>query len=240
MKIIKTSALIAAIIIQLTDAHSQGFVNLNFESAQIPNGTSQGSLISTNSGIPGWTASSFQPQSGTQEVSQVFYDVISLGGAEISINDTNTSASFVPLQGRFSVFLFGGSFQQSVTISQRGLVPNGSQSLQMQISTDGYVRPIGQFVVALNGEAISMVPLATFPTYTLYGGDASSFENQLATLDITASAVQSGPGPNPILLDGIVFSSQAIPEPGTLCLLVLGTLILGFRWKRSHPDSRMP
>ncbi len=218
---------------------AQGFFNLDFESANIA-GYSPGNNVPTNAAIPGWTAYYFQTGRGGGPASEVAYDALSLGGSVISVNDTNTYAGFVPLQGRFSVLLFGGSFQVSSMIGQRGLVPNGTQSLQMEISTDGYLLPLGQFIVTLNGQAISMVPLATFPTYTLYGGDVSSFGNQLAALEITAPGVTSGVLGNPILLDDIVFSSQPIPEPGTVCLLVLGTLILGFRRTRGRQrDSRM-
>ena len=71
-----------------------------------------------------------------------------------------------------------------------------------------------------------MVPLASFPAYTLFGGDVTSFENQTATLEITAPGVSTGALGNPILLDAITFSSQSIPEPTETSLLALGTLVL--------------
>jgi PEP-CTERM motif len=74
-----------------------------------------------------------------------------------------------------------------------------------------------------------MIPLAVFPTYTLFGGDVSQFANQTAGLSITALGVTSGPGPNPVLLDNIQFSSAPIPEPSSLALVALGGLFIGWR-----------
>jgi len=146
---------------------AQGFFNLDFESANISGFSPGNNNVPTNAAIPGWTAYYFQPGQGVEPVSEAAYDALSIGGAAISVNDTNTSASFVPLQGQFSVFLFGGAFQQSATIGQRGLVPNGTQSLRMEIGTDGYVQPIGPFTVTLDGQAISMVALSTLPNLTI-------------------------------------------------------------------------
>jgi hypothetical protein len=227
---------ILLIIVGTVSAHSQGFFNLNFESANIPNGTQPGSLISISNALPGWTAYFFQPSQGIQPISQVAYDALSLGGATVSVNDTNTGAGFVPLQGKFSAFIFGGVFQQSATISQTALVPVTANSIQMQIgNNNGTYNVMGVFSVEFNGQTISMTPISNFPTYTLFAGDISAYANQVATLSITALAVPSGnPGPNPVLLDNIIFSPNSVPEPGTLALGAVGALLVGFRrWKNS-------
>ena len=221
-----------ALLVSLTRCCcAQGFVNLNFESANV-NGYSPGSSdVPINNAIPGWTASYYQSSFGNEPASHVWYDAISIGGAIISVNDTNTGFGFTPLQGKFSAFLFGGTSDASATISQTALVPINSQSIQLEV---GNYMAIGFFTVALNGQTISMSPLATFSTYTLFGGDVSLFANQVSTLSITALGVASGPGPNPVLLDNIQFSTTAVPEPSEFALAALGTLLLGFRrWKSS-------
>jgi hypothetical protein len=222
----KQTNLVTLLLFFVGNCLAQGFINLNFEAANV-SGYSPGDMnVPTNAAIPGWTAHYFQSGQGVQPAAEIWYDTLSIGGAVISVNDSNTSPSFAPLQGKFSVLLFGAVFERSATISQRGLVPTSTQSLRMQISTDGYTLPIGQFIVTLDGQVISMVPLATFPAYTLFGGDISSFENQPATLEITAAGVPPGELGNPIELDDIVFSSQPIPEPTEISLLGLGMLAL--------------
>lgn len=211
--------------------YAQGFVNLNFESANVSSYSPGSSTVPTAVAFPGWTASYYQPGFGNQPVSQVWYDAISIGGGIISINDTNTDFGFVPLQGEFSAYLFGGTLDVSAIISQSGLVPVNSQSIQIEI---GNYMAIGSFIVALNGNMIDMIPLATFSTYTLFVGDVSPYANQVATLSITALGVTSGPGPNPVLLDNIQFSTTAVPEPSMFAFAALGGLLLGLRhWRIS-------
>jgi hypothetical protein len=226
MKLIRP-ILFAFLAISARNFYAQGFVNLDFESAQL-NGYLQGaSNVPTNNAIPGWTAYYSQPGFGTGFVSQIAYDAISLGGAVISINDSNTGGSFTPIQGRYSVYLFGGSYQVSSSISQTGLIPAGTESLLLDGS---YGLPSG-FVVTLNGQAINMVILQNFSNYTLYGGDISSFGGQVTMLSITEPA-PTGIPPSAFLLDNIQFSSSAVPEPSELALAALGALLLGFcRWR---------
>ena len=53
--------------------HGQGtFQNLNFEAASIPPGTQPGTVVSTNSALPGWSAST-----------TLYYNDVSLGGVLI-------------------------------------------------------------------------------------------------------------------------------------------------------------
>ena len=121
--------------------------------------------------------------------------------------------------------LFGGgpssnSFY-SATISQTGIVPTGTESLQVQIGNYG-----DPFIVSLGGQSINMVPLATFAHYTLYGGDVSSFGGHLETLSFTAppAAVTQ---PSFLEVDNIQFLTTPVPEPGTLALVAMGAVLLG-------------
>jgi hypothetical protein len=205
---------VLALLLIAAGGLAQGtFQNLDFESAQIPSGTRPGSGASINSAFPGWTPS------------VAFYDGASLGGAAICIID-QLNAGDKPLQGSYSAYLFGGSdpFQgpTSMTISQTGLVPNGTTSLLMDVYA------WFSFTVSLGGQPVNMVPLQTFPSYTLYGGDISAFAGQTAKLSITAPPAPYGMvNPNGVLLDDIRFAT--IPEPSVLAICALGALLLGRR-----------
>jgi hypothetical protein len=222
----------------LLPVYAQSFVNLDFESAHIPPGTQPITLINTTSALPGWNAYSDSSMFGIQPLSQIYYDAISGGGAQISLDDTNASAGlglpFTPLQGKYSAVLQGGGSgsQYSVTISQTGMVPAGTESLQAYIGvTTLYGYPIGAFSVTLGGQIINMVPLQTFSTYTVYGGDMSTFAGQVETLSFTEPPPVGVP-PSMLILDNIMFSTSPVPEPGTLALVATGAVFLGLRRSR--------
>lgn len=228
MKTIKNIILIILILILRQNGEAQGFLNLNFESANPSGHPPNSSDVPVTSAFPGWSVSYGTPGVGTNAASTVWYDGLSLGGAFVSVNDTNTGSGFVPLQGRYSAYLFGGLSSGGnptySTISQTGLVPNGTLSLLMD------VKPWNGFSVSLGGQTINMVALQTFSSYTLYGGDISAFAGQSVQLSITAPPTSI---PNGVLLDDIVFSPSSVPEPSTLALGALGTLLLGFRrWRQ--------
>jgi hypothetical protein len=209
------------------DGLAQGFVNLDFESAN-PSGYSPGANnLPTSSAFPEWGVYYSSPGVGTNAPTRVWYDSLSLGGAFISVNDVNTGSGFAPIQGQYSAYLFGGPSDYFsidgnptyVTLSQTGLVPNGTESLEMD------VRAGNGFTVTLGGQAINMVPLETFPGYTTYGGDISGLAGSIAQLSVTAPPTGV---PNAVLLDNIRFSSQFVPEPGVFSLSALGALLLGW------------
>jgi len=211
-------------IIAVPFAFSQGFLNLDFESANISGYPPNSMNVPISSALPGWGAY-FISGGTTNTLTQVGYDAISLGSAGISVIDSNAPA-FSPLQGNYSAMLFGSGFV-TTAISQTGLVPNGTKSLMMDIYASD------SFEVTLGGQAINMVPLQIFSNYTLYGGDISSFANQVETLTLLAPPTGV---PNITEWDAIVFSPSSIPEPSVFGLLILGGLFFGLR--RRHNQSR--
>jgi hypothetical protein len=204
-------------------AMAQGFVNLDFESANVPNGTSVNSLIPIASALPGWSGS-FSNLTGVTPATQVVYGGLSLGGVELSLIDANTGYGVSPIKGSFSAYLFGGlspsAEPTSASIYQTGRVPLGTVSLFVDVNE------WNGFGVSLGGQTLNLVPIQTFSTYTRYGADVSVFGGVTAQLAFTAPPTSF---PNGVLLDNIQFSTQPIPEPASLALLGLGTLALASR-----------
>lgn len=234
MKLHTSKILVFAMILLagVRESHSQGFVNLNFESANV-SGYSPGTfnVIPTATAFPGWTALYFTT-STTNIAPQVSYDVLPLGSAAISIGDTNLAQyGFGPLTGLYSAFLFGVGGTSS-GLSQSGLVPTGTESLLINVSDVTGVAG-GSFVVMLGGQIINMIALQSFSNHTLYGGNVASFAGQVAPLTLVAPPVGNPFAPNGWAFDSITFSSSPVPEPGTLVLVGLGGLLLGLRrWKK--------
>jgi len=185
-------------------------------------------LRSLSSDLPGWNGSLINTSTiVTTPQTQIVYDGISTGGDGISIIDDN-APGVEPLEGNYSVFLFGGGAPSvvSASISQTGLIPAGTEFLLMDAWTFN-----ASPVVAINGQAINMVALQTFANYTLYGGDISSYMGDTVTLSFTDPAPASD-APSQFLLDNVSFSTTAVPEPSSLALVVMGGLALAVRhWR---------
>ena len=221
-----------ALLLSAIGAAGQGtFQNLDFESALIPSGTPPLADLSFSDAVPGWTGT-YGDSSKTYPATFVVYDGLSLEGPMMAIIDRVTSyRSYQALQGNYSAFLFGGyspfGGQTSFTISQTGLVPSGAVSMLMDVDAwDG-------FTVSLGGQPIGMVPVQTFPLYTLYRGNISAFAGQTAQLSITVPSSPVGDiDPTGLLIDDIRFVT--VPEPRIIALLALGTLLVAWRVKEQQ------
>jgi hypothetical protein len=220
------AATVATFALISQSGHSQGsFENLDFESANVSGYAQNSDNVPISQAMPGWSA----PNSGGA-TALVWYDALSTGGYMIAINDTSFQGVPV-LQGTYSAWLFGGA-DAPATISQTGVVPSGTQSLLMDIASHGF-----PFMVTLGGQTLSMDPLQTFSTYTLYGANISAFAGQTEQLSITSPA-PTGTPPNVLEIDNIQFSNQEIPEPQTWNLLLCGAGALSlWRWKRKALTS---
>jgi len=216
-----------ALLLSIVDAAAQGtFQNLDFESANLAGYSPVSTQIPMADALPHWSAYIFPlPQN------YVWYDGVSAGGAAISVIDSKLPSYYSPflkpIQGNYSVVLFAG-MQNGVSsaISQSGLVPSNTLSLQIKMFCSD-VAP----VITLGGQTVNKVPLQTFSNYSLYGGDVASLAGQVATLSITEPPPPSGQVPTTdVVLDDIVFSPEMIPEPTFFALFVLATMLSGSRF----------
>ena len=239
LKLFKCALMLCLLSVGSERGFSQAFTNLNFESASIPAGTQPGASLPISAALPGWAASFSNATGVTDAVTQVFYNTVSLGGEAIVLNQFSPTFP----GGRFNVSLFGGedpssgnggSIYFSATISQAGMVPDGTESLRVQVGPFAGV-PLVPIIIMLGGETINMVPLANGPTYTLYGGDVSGFAGHVETLSITEPPSTLVP-PSIAVIDNIVFSTLPTPEPGTVALMAAGAGLFGLRrWRKGLP-----
>lgn len=230
MKPLSLFLLLVAFQVQ-TGSFAQGtFQNLGFESANltpIPAGQF-GSLVPVAAALPGW-----QVYYGTNQATQVLQNNLTAGAASVDILGPDWQNGII--EGNYTAVLQAGQYNGDVAamISQTGLVPVGTQSIQAKFGLGA-----SDFLVSLGGQDILMVPLANGANYTLYGGDVSSFAGQSEELSISALSVP-GNTFNTFTLDSIVFSASPIPEPGICALFLCGAGVFGVnRWRRRFASLR--
>jgi len=214
---IKSTVIGMAMCIIGYSGFAQGFVNLDFESANITPIVTGGVFVASTNALPGWTV-----YDGSSQQTEMTVNDPSTGLTSVSLWATNGSQ----ISGNFSVILVGGFTASGATISQTGLVPVSADSLLFEAQAG-----LGGFTVTLGGQNIPFFALATGANYTLYGGDISAFAGQ--TQQLTFSALQDFNALNFWNLDNIQFSSSPVPEPGALGSSALCGLFLAWRrWKK--------
>jgi hypothetical protein len=190
--------------------HSQGtFRNLAFENPIPPLVRDASFMVPSSNAIPGWTAYI----SGVPQAS-IVYNTRPLDAAAVTLQGTN-SDSLAPIQGNYTVALFGASPfapQQSAAIGQTGQIPADSESLLFYASSLS-------LQVTFGGQPIPLVQVGSGTGYIILGGDISSFAGQTAELLFTS------PPQTASLLDRILFSNQPIPEPSVLALGAVGIVL---------------
>lgn len=210
-------------------AQTHVFTNLDFESARIPSGAQPGSSVPMGMAFPGW---SMGGQSNGFPIVKldVSYDS-SFSTYNVSIYDSHATDGIVPLQGNYSaVVVTGGSQPLSMELSETGMIPIGTKSVLVEAASSLPGVPLKIEVAAFPSgsgpfPAIMAVPLQTTPTYTVYGCDVSAFAGLTSSITLDFG---SGPGDplDKIEVDDVMFSPNAIPEPGTGSLLITGSVLL--------------
>jgi hypothetical protein len=225
----KFSSVILAIVVLLVgrrSGFSQGFVNLDFSSANVPGSTPSGSLVSITNAIPGWVGNI-----GGIPQTTVLYNDLYLGTATLAILSSNVGG--IP-GNAYTVVLqagnYGGPTNSPASIAQTALIPTNAESILFTAS----LPYAAGWQVTINNQVIPVSQVGTVGSfYGLYAGDVSDFAGQVQQLEFTAL---SGSGSTVNLdLDSISFSSIPVPEPSELTLTALGALVLGLRRWRNCP-----
>ena len=221
MKSIIIKIAIVTTILASSEAHSQGFVNLDFEDATIvPVNPQFPQYVYANTAIPGWAA-----YLGGTSQGGIYYDTVSAGGAGIFLEDSNNNSP-KPIQGLYSMYFVGDYNPGSTSgltseIAQTGVVPATAQSLIFWGNLSGVD-------LLLNGQSIPYAVIGNGNNYSIYQADISGYAGQTAMLEFLALVNGGG------LLDNIQFSSTSVPEPSEFALGALGAILLGFRrWRNS-------
>lgn len=196
---------------------SQGFINLNFESATITNVVFY--EIAASNAFPSWTVTG-----GT------LYNNFSLSGNSVSIFDTNNLMALQPMQGNYFAFLNSGNYPGTgipISLAQTGTVPVSATSIL-------FWGVIGGMQISFNGQPLSFSVLSSTPNYSVYGADISPYAGQTGNLVFTLPPYTGNAS-----LDNIQFSTSPVPEPGALALAAMGALLLGWRrWKTPRERPR--
>jgi|SRR5882724_10570484 len=217
LKTIKIGTLVTIMLVVTPLAFSQSFVNLNFELAKIIPLTQGANFppysVATTNAVPGWSV--FY---GAAQQTQITYNDPALGSTFATLWATNGQN----ISGNFSLLLQGGGSATAASISQTAQTPVDAQSLLFKAQYSG-PPGLGSLSALLNGQTIPFIALSTGPNYVLYGGDVSAFAGQIAQLTFSAPNLIHDNNWN---IDDIVFSNQPIPEPSSLAMIGVGTLLL--------------
>lgn len=205
---------------------AQSFQNLNFESIGASSISSNGIWLSWSLAAPAWDHAAggdsffvYHNTPPTGEYGQYYF-----------LADKYSTA-WTPLQGDFSLVLVSGSYNRSdptspwvnAWIDQSGLVPADAESFRL--------RATGDFSVTFNSTPIEMTWLGG----DAYGADISEFRGQTVSLRIWNDATTWNEG---VVLDELNFSTQAVPEPSAVALLLVGAgaVMLTRKGKQGSPE----
>ncbi|HZR16311.1 MAG TPA: hypothetical protein VFE51_03210 [Verrucomicrobiae bacterium] len=217
-----------SLVLPIWSASAQGFVNLDFESATlVPVGAPSG-YVQFNQAFPGWTATIVAPLN-----TNALYDNMNLDSAGISIIDAKAQLlGGAVIDGLHTALLqsglgytSNGAVVTDTTLSQTGLVPLDTQSLQFKAKT--LFDSSGKFAVTLGGQTLSITTLGSGTNYTLYGANVSQWAGQTAQLSFTVFGEKPHVNDEGLFLDDIQFSSQSVSvaPPISLSTSLSGTHI---------------
>jgi hypothetical protein len=239
MKRTRATVSFSIFLLLAISASAQGtFQNLDFEQANPVYDTASplyptDPVVTAASALPYWTVSYSTPVFQGTDLFLNTYTAGSPGIETFGPNNPATTAQPGAIDGHYSVFLEGGlnppSTLVSASISQTGMVPVGSESLQFEV----WRSLPSNSAITFDGNNLSPIVLGTGADYTLYGVNIAPFAGETGQLEFTSTLPESGL--TLFGLDDISFSQTAVaPEPSPLILYGIGSLLLcARRWIRS-------
>lgn len=205
---VKMSLAGAALALVLAAPARADFVNLDFEQAQLPGGSTVPiSTLEWSAGAPGWSHTT------GSDTGIVYYNAAHVGVTQwfMLVGEHNGWL----LEGAYSMAFRSGmssSFDPNATwvhaaLWQTGTVPSTARSLQL--------RAFGPLAVFLGDTALPLQSLGG----NLYGADVQAFAGQTLELRLvnTSNSLSDA-----VVVDSIVFSPSPVPELPTLALFGLG------------------
>lgn len=208
MKVIASLSVATAMSIS---TFGQGFVNLNFESAQnIPSVSNIGEYpVSVANALPGWRI-----------VPNNIYNLImyTLDPQYQWDNSVVLVGGNLALSGNYSVH-----FSDESQINQTAMVPGNAASLQFEAFNGSGTPRLTDFYLMLGGQSLSYELLHTGTVFNVYGANIPSYmDGQIETLEFGENGF-SGIG-----LDNISFSTASVPEPSEGFLINTGAVFFAF------------
>ena len=204
----KWIVVLAVLLVPMFALRGQGsFQNLDFEAARIIfEDTGFVGDVATTNALPGWSAFA-----DTNQLSIVQFGVSGAYFPVMLYAKTNGGS----INGEFSVLLtWRGEGRLRGSISQTAVIPADARSLLFKAAPLFSYFPPAQPTLSLGGQNLSYTAVSIGANYTLYGADISPFAGQTETLSFTAGLNDE------FLLDDIQFSSQPIPEPSAMSLIL--------------------
>lgn len=223
MKIISIISPLAALFALVERAHPQGFLNLDFQEANLSTYGTGGGFVPATNAIPGWIA-----YVGGIQQTTVLYNNLTTGEAAVALLGTNNIIGINPIPGNSYTLILQASIEDTASIAQTALIPDTAESIFFT-ATSPYS---SGWQVAIAGQNVPVSQISTVGAgIYVYGGNISAYAGQIDELQFTALA--GGGSPVNMWLDSIQFSSSPVPEPNTLSLSTLGGLFLAWRrWKK--------
>ena len=224
---------VIALLIVPKCGFAQNFVNLDFNSANIPNGTSPATFVPIGDAIPGWTG-----YLGNTQVTDVLYDSLAIGSVNISILDANSPAH-IP-GNNYTVVLEagngggnGGLANTTASIAQTGLIPATVESIEF---TASFPNGGAGWQITINGQLIPVSQIGTVGSYYgVYAGNVSAYAGHVDQLEFTSLYGPAGAADN-LYLDNLAFSASPVPEPNSLGLFALGGMFVAWlHWRKPSP-----
>lgn len=209
----------------------QGFLNLDFERARVVSNDPDFGYLDWALAAPGWD----HDQGGDAGI--VYYGQEHLGLTGYHLLMDSTSPRYAPgtqLAGAYSMAFssghatFDGQGWTVAYLAQTGVVPADAQSIRLLAT--------GSFAVFLDGAPIAMHSQGG----NAYAGSIAGYAGAMAELRIANTSLQIH---DPVVVDNIRFSPEAVPETSNRIGIPAGlALLLALRrraaWRRPRIRER--